>query len=85
MRKTKSHKWIFTSRFRTNAYSWKASRLACKRIKEAVSEIKKADQVKADIVKIVSADNSTGMFVRDILGPCLDIRNNQVYFHEDQR
>jgi len=43
------------------------------------------DQVKADIVKIVSADNSTGMFVRDILGPHLDIRNNSVYFREDQR
>jgi len=42
MKKMKSHKWIFTSRFRTNAYSWKASKLACKRIKEAVSEIKKA-------------------------------------------
>jgi hypothetical protein len=41
MKKTKSHKWAFASRFRTNAYSWKASRLACKRIKEAVSEIKK--------------------------------------------
>jgi hypothetical protein len=41
------------------------------------------DQVKADIVKIVSADNSTGMFVRDILGPHLDIRNNSVFFRED--
>ena len=37
----KPHKWTFASRFRTNAYSWKASRLASKRIKEAVSEIKK--------------------------------------------
>ena len=42
MIKTNSHKWVFTSRFRTNAYGWKASKLACKRIKEAVSEIKKA-------------------------------------------
>jgi hypothetical protein len=39
--KSKPHKWAFTSRFRTNAYGWKASRLACQRIKEAVSEIKK--------------------------------------------
>jgi hypothetical protein len=39
--KSKPHKWTFASRFRTNAYSWKASRLASKRIKEAVSEIKK--------------------------------------------
>ncbi len=42
MIKTKPHKWIFTTRFRTNAYGWKGSRLACQRIKEAVSEIRKA-------------------------------------------
>ena len=41
MNKMKSYKWTFTSRFRTNAYSWKGSRLACQRIKEAVSEITK--------------------------------------------
>ncbi len=35
------HKWIFPARFRTGAYSWKASRLACQRLREAVSEIKK--------------------------------------------
>ena len=32
------------------------------------------DLVKADIVKIVSADKSPGMFVRDILGRYLDLR-----------
>ncbi|MCG8047525.1 MAG: hypothetical protein N0E48_18170 [Candidatus Thiodiazotropha endolucinida] len=37
----KAHKWIFPSRFRTGAYNWKASRLACQRLREAVSEIKK--------------------------------------------
>ena len=41
MKKTNSPKWVFTSRFRTNAYGWKAPKLAYKRIKEAVSEIKK--------------------------------------------
>jgi len=41
MMKPKPHKWTFTSRFRKNVYGWKASKLACKRIKEAVSEIKK--------------------------------------------
>ncbi len=41
MTKTKSHKWTFTVRFRTNAFGWKGSSLACKRIKEAVSEIRK--------------------------------------------
>lgn len=37
----KTFKWTFPSRFRTGAYSWKASRLACQRLREAVSEIKK--------------------------------------------
>jgi hypothetical protein len=37
----KKHKWIFPTRFRTGVYSWKASRLACQRLREAVSEIKK--------------------------------------------
>ena len=44
MTKPKSHKWTFTARFRTNAYGWKASRLACKRVREAVSEIKKVNR-----------------------------------------
>lgn len=39
--KTKPHKWTFTSRFRTGAFGWKGSRLACQRIKVAVSEIRK--------------------------------------------
>jgi len=41
MSKSENHKWIFPARFRTGAYSWKASRLACQRLREAVSEIKK--------------------------------------------
>lgn len=41
MNKAKSHKWTFIARFRTNAFGWKGSRLACQRIKEAVSEIRK--------------------------------------------
>jgi hypothetical protein len=36
------HKWTFAARFRAGTYSWKASRLACQRLSEAVSEIKKA-------------------------------------------
>jgi tetratricopeptide (TPR) repeat protein len=35
------HKWVFSARFRAGAYSWKSSRLACQRLREAVSEIKK--------------------------------------------
>jgi len=41
MRKTEKHKWTFPARFRTGAYSWKASRLACQHLREAVAEIKK--------------------------------------------
>jgi len=36
-----AHKWTFLPRFRAGAYSWKASRLACQRLREAISEIKK--------------------------------------------
>ena len=36
------HSWAFTSRFRRNAYGWRGSSLAVLRLKEAVSEIKKA-------------------------------------------
>lgn len=36
-----AHKWSFSARFRTGAYGWKASKLACQRLREAVSEIKK--------------------------------------------
>jgi hypothetical protein len=35
------HKWQFTARFRTGVYGWKGTALATKRMKEAVSEIKK--------------------------------------------
>jgi hypothetical protein len=41
MSKSEKHKWAFPARFRTGAYSWKASRLACQRLREAVAEIKK--------------------------------------------
>ena len=41
MKQTKRHKWTFTARFRRNAFGWNGSRLACQKIKEAVSEIKK--------------------------------------------
>jgi len=41
MTKSSKQKWIFPARFRAGAYSWKSSRLACQRLREAVSEIKK--------------------------------------------
>jgi hypothetical protein len=34
------YKWTFAARFRAGVYGWKASRLACQRLREAVSEIK---------------------------------------------
>ena len=37
----KIYKWTFPPRFRTGGYSWKASKLASKRLREAVSEINK--------------------------------------------
>jgi len=35
------YKWTFAARFRAGSYGWRASRLACQRLREAVSEIKK--------------------------------------------
>ena len=35
------HKWAFKARFRTDTYGWKGTSLASKRLKEAISEIKK--------------------------------------------
>ncbi len=37
----KKYQWTFPARFRTGAYGWKASRLVCQRLREAVYEIKK--------------------------------------------
>jgi hypothetical protein len=37
---TSAHKWQFLTRIRPNAFSWKSSRVAVQRIKEAVGEIR---------------------------------------------
>jgi hypothetical protein len=42
------HKWTFKTRFRSQAFGWRGSHLACQRLKEAVAEIRKA--VKTDAV-----------------------------------
>jgi hypothetical protein len=39
------HPWQFRHRFRSRAYGWSASRLACQRLKEAVKEIKTVARV----------------------------------------
>ncbi len=49
MTKTAIHKWTFLARFRAGAYSWKSSKLACQRLREAVSEIKKVAKKEPDL------------------------------------
>ena len=39
---SKEHKWQFAARFRAGAFGWRASKLAAQRLKEAMSEIRKA-------------------------------------------
>lgn len=41
MTKTTKHQWAFRSRFRARAYSWRGTKLASQRLREAVSEIRK--------------------------------------------
>ncbi len=50
------HRWTFKQRFRAGAYGWRASRLACKRLKQAVREIKKA--AKTD--PVLAAEGAVG-------------------------
>ena len=55
-----AHKWTFKSRFRANAYGWKGTALASKRLKEAVSEIKKV--ARSDLV--TAADGAVSLMER---------------------
>ncbi len=41
---TKKHKWTFPARFRSKAYGWKGTAPASKRLREAVTEIKKVNR-----------------------------------------
>lgn len=52
--------WEFRSRFRSKAYGWKGSSLAVKRLKEAVSEIKKVGRTDA----VSAADGAVSLFER---------------------
>ena len=38
------HTWAFRARFRSRAFGWRASRVACQRLKEAVTEIKRVSK-----------------------------------------
>ena len=42
MKKLPAHKWLFSARFRRQAYAWHSSSLAVQRVKEAVREIRNA-------------------------------------------
>jgi hypothetical protein len=55
-----AHKWTFKSRFRANAYGWKGTALATKRLKEAVSEIRKV--AKSD--PVTAADGAVSLMER---------------------
>lgn len=54
------HVWTFRARFRAKAYNWKGSSLAINRLKDAVSEIKKAARMDA----VLAADGAVTLFER---------------------
>lgn len=54
------HPWVFKARLRSKAYGWNGSNLAIKRLKEAVSEIKKVARTDA----VVAADGAVTLFER---------------------
>ncbi|MEI8397136.1 MAG: hypothetical protein WCF85_20625, partial [Rhodospirillaceae bacterium] len=58
--KVPAHSWAFKARFRSGAYSWRGSDLAAKRLKEAVSEIKKV----AKSEPLVAAEGVIALFAR---------------------
>lgn len=54
------HSWTFKSRLRARTFGWKASSLAIKRIKEAVSEIRKVSRTDP----VTAADGAVTLFER---------------------
>jgi len=56
----KKNAWTFLARFRARAYGWKGSNLAIKRLKDAVTEIKKASRTDA----VRAADGAVTLFER---------------------
>lgn len=54
------HPWTFKARFRSKAHGWKGSSLAIKRLKEAVSEIKRVARTDA----VVAADGAVTLCER---------------------
>jgi hypothetical protein len=62
----KNHKWTFKARFRARAYGWRGTALASKRLKEAVSKIRKV--AKSD--PVLAADGVVALMER--LWPSLE-------------
>lgn len=62
----RKHKWEFPNRFRARAFGWRGSRLACQRIREAVSEIKKVGKTDA----VLGAEGAVRLMER--LWPALE-------------
>jgi hypothetical protein len=60
------HPWKFKAHFRARAYGWKGSNLAIKRLKEAVSEIKRVARTDS----ITAAEGAVSLFER--LWPSLE-------------
>ncbi len=57
---TTRHKWAFTARFRSRAYGWRGTGLATKRLKEAVTEIRKV--ARTDLV--LAAEGAVALMER---------------------
>jgi hypothetical protein len=54
------HKWAFTARFRSKAYGWRGTGPATKRLKEAVTEIRKA----ARTDPVLAAEGAVSLMTR---------------------
>ena len=88
MAKTKAHKWAFRARFRRHAFGWK-SQPAIKRVKEAVSEIKKVarrdkvlaaegavlflEKVSPALERVDSSSGAIGTAVNNAIAALVDI------------
>ena len=64
--KLAAHKWLFPARIRPNAFSWKSSRVAVERVREAVAEILAV----ARRDPVTAAEGAVGLIER--LSPALE-------------
>ncbi len=80
--KTPTHKWQFKARFRRHAFGWR-SQLAIKRVKEAVSEIKKV----ARKDKALAAEGAVSFLekVSPAFEPSMTVREVANYLNVDDK